>query len=45
MESEFKDVEKLIYAKDLYDDEGDYLYYFLMKMLASCYISKFKVPL
>jgi hypothetical protein len=45
MESEFKDVEKLIYAKDLYDDEGDYLYYFLNKMLESCCISNFEVPL
>ena len=44
IESEVKGVHKLIYTKDLYDNEGEYLYYFLMNMIESCCLSK-EVPL
>jgi hypothetical protein len=38
--SEFKDVNNLIYTKDLYENEGDYLFYFLMNMIDSCCVCK-----
>ena len=40
MESEVKGVHKLIYTKDLYDNEGDYLFYVLMSMIESCCVCK-----
>ena len=36
-------MKKLIYTKDLYDSEGDYLYYFLMKILLGCSLTKVSV--
>ena len=44
MESEVKGVHKLIYTKDLYDNEGDYLYYFLLNLMESCCVRN-EVPL
>jgi hypothetical protein len=44
MESEVKGVHKLIYTKDLYENEGDYLYYFLINMMESCCVRN-EVPL
>jgi hypothetical protein len=40
MGGEFTDVKNLIYTKDLYDNEGDYLFYFLMSMIESCCVCK-----
>jgi len=44
IESEVKNVSKLIYTKDLYETEADYLYYFLMNLVECCSVRP-EVPL
>jgi hypothetical protein len=44
MESEVKNVSKLIYTSALYDSEGDYLFYFILNLIESC-CARNEVPL
>jgi hypothetical protein len=44
MESEVKNVNKLIYTSCLHDSEADYLFYFIVNLIESC-CARIEVPL